>query len=318
MREETGGQVPDLPEQTQIQTMLADPNLREKVIEDMRTRGLAVQSPSLRLEVRGREGAHYALEQDDILRVFSVFGQVSEVAIKDSTALVTFADPTAAYFAQRTLNGKAIAGLGAVLAVSWQGRPLAPVQSQWTEVQPPAVTVMSPGEEGKEAGQKFTCRYDIQIQNDKDFQVARRLIGPKGCNMKRIVELCSRGSNCQGHDIVKLRLRGQGSGFKEGPSKAESDEPLHMCVSSRFQDKYQLACRHVQELIQQVYAQYADFCRSKGIRDLKISLRRSESISGRPVPRKDEVVALKENSLKQNEDRSRLQFDTSLQSKKTR
>lgn len=26
---------------------------------------------------------------------------------------------------------------------------------------------------------KFTCRYDIQIENDKEFQVAKRIIGPK-------------------------------------------------------------------------------------------------------------------------------------------
>jgi len=26
---------------------------------------------------------------------------------------------------------------------------------------------------------KFTCRYEIQIENDKDFQVARKIIGSK-------------------------------------------------------------------------------------------------------------------------------------------
>jgi hypothetical protein len=35
---------------------------------------------------------------------------------------------------------------------------------------------------------KLTCRYDIQIQNERDFQVARRIIGSKGSNMKRIIE----------------------------------------------------------------------------------------------------------------------------------
>ncbi len=35
---------------------------------------------------------------------------------------------------------------------------------------------------------KLTCRYDIQIQNERDFQVARRIIGSKGWNMKRIIE----------------------------------------------------------------------------------------------------------------------------------
>lgn len=35
---------------------------------------------------------------------------------------------------------------------------------------------------------KLTCRYDIQIENEREFQVARRIIGSKGCNMKRIIE----------------------------------------------------------------------------------------------------------------------------------
>lgn len=35
---------------------------------------------------------------------------------------------------------------------------------------------------------KLTCRYDIQIENEREFQVARRIIGPKGCNMKKIIE----------------------------------------------------------------------------------------------------------------------------------
>jgi len=39
---------------------------------------------------------------------------------------------------------------------------------------------------------KYTCRFDIQIPNDKEFQVARRLIGAKGCNMKKIIENCSK------------------------------------------------------------------------------------------------------------------------------
>ena len=44
------------------------------------------------------------------------------------------------------------------------------------------------------------------------------------------------------NDVVKLRLRGKGSGFKEGPKQEESKEPLHLCISSRFYDKYKMAC----------------------------------------------------------------------------
>ena len=38
-----------------------------------------------------------------------------------------------------------------------------------------------------QGARKYTCRFLIGIENDKDFQVARRLIGSKGSNMKRIV-----------------------------------------------------------------------------------------------------------------------------------
>jgi hypothetical protein len=69
---------------------------------------------------------------------------------------------------------------------------------------------------------KLTCRYEIQIENDKEFQVARRIIGSKGCNMKRVIECCNqpfKGDRTQQGELVKLRLRGRGSGFKEGPEK---------------------------------------------------------------------------------------------------
>jgi len=90
------------------------------------------------------------------------------------------------------------------------------------------------------ASAKFTCKYEVQIENEKDFQVARKIIGPKvkilwselglnvsskGCNMKKIIELCQGymkaldvGSQNQS-DLLKLRLRGKGSGFKEGPGQ---------------------------------------------------------------------------------------------------
>ncbi len=63
----------------------------------------------------------------------------------------------------------------------------------------------------------------------------------KGQNMKNIINNCSACyqnfeiiDNVDKQDIVKLRLRGQGSGYKEGPDKIESNEPLHLCVSSRY------------------------------------------------------------------------------------
>ena len=65
-------------------------------------------------------------------------------------------------------------------------------------------------------------------------------------------------------DVIKLRLRGQGSGFKEGPNNCESPEPLHLCVSSKYFEKYTEACRYVEKLLKDVYSEYNNFCRYRG------------------------------------------------------
>ena len=128
---------------------------------------------------------------------------------------------------------------------------------------------------------KFTCKYEIMMENDKDFQIARKLIGAKGCNMKRIVESCGYGDYNDYND-VKLRLRGQGSGFKEGPYNKESDEPLHLCVSSKYLDKYQYACELVEELLESVYEDYKKYCYRNGVNTLgKIYKKIEEGITSK-------------------------------------
>jgi hypothetical protein len=126
---------------------------------------------------------------------------------------------------------------------------------------------------------KYTCRFDIQIENDKDFQVSRRLIGAKGCNMKKVIEKCSYTNEGRYlEDSVKLRLRGKGSGFKEGPSNKESDEPLHLCISSKYFDKFKIACTLVQELILSVYEEYKKYC-EKSHRSLPtLSIKKIEGV----------------------------------------
>ena len=100
--------------------------------------------------------------------------------------------------------------------------------------------------------------------------------------MKRIVELCS--------DAVKLRLRGKGSGYKEGPYNRgiclinflESDEHLHLCISSRIPDKYKKACSLVQELIINVYEEFKRFCEKSGKQPTyNLNIIKEENVSSR-------------------------------------
>jgi len=77
--------------------------------------------------------------------------------------------------------------------------------------------------------------------------------------MKRIIEECSRGFDVNPYEVVKLRLRGKGSGFKEGPNQQESMDPLNLCISSKYKDKYDYACREMESLLLKVYDEYYYF-----------------------------------------------------------
>eukprot|EP00747_Dinoflagellata_sp_TGD_P167785 gnl/TRDRNA2_/TRDRNA2_192891_c0_seq1.p1 gnl/TRDRNA2_/TRDRNA2_192891_c0~~gnl/TRDRNA2_/TRDRNA2_192891_c0_seq1.p1 ORF type:complete len:606 (-),score=142.19 gnl/TRDRNA2_/TRDRNA2_192891_c0_seq1:37-1665(-) len=101
---------------------------------------------------------------------------------------------------------------------------------------------------------KYTCRFLIGIENDKEFQVVRRVIGAKGANMKKIVKATE----------AKLRLRGVGSGYFEGAGQRESAEPLQLCVSCTTSEGYRTAVRMVEELLEGVYTEYRQFCRENG------------------------------------------------------
>jgi hypothetical protein len=117
---------------------------------------------------------------------------------------------------------------------------------------------------------KYTCRFDIGIDNDKDFQVARRIIGSKGCNMKKIVDVSG----------AKLRLRGRGSGYLEGPSREESPEPLHLCVSCTSLDGYNAAVNAVTEILEGVYQEYRNFHANRRVKPDMSNLK----VVGREMP----------------------------------
>jgi len=119
-------------------------------------------------------------------------------------------------------------------------------------------------EKEKSMNEKYTCKFEIQIENDNEFQVCRKIIGSKGCNMKNIVDTCKINTMLNVNEPVKLRLRGKGSGYKEGPDHKESDESLHLCVSSKYQELYYLACRLVEDLMLNLYDEYRKFCEKKG------------------------------------------------------
>jgi hypothetical protein len=115
---------------------------------------------------------------------------------------------------------------------------------------------------------KFTCRYDVVIENEKNFQIAKKIIGSKGCNMKNIIENSLSEAGLRNHpnskEAIKLRLRGKGSGFLEGPDRKESDEMLHLCVSAKNLNVFNITCRHVETLLSKIYEEYVLYQKKNG------------------------------------------------------
>lgn len=114
---------------------------------------------------------------------------------------------------------------------------------------------------------KFTCKYNIMMTNKKGFHFAKKIIGSKGCNMKGIISAalsdCGLSQSFKNDNLVKLRLRGKGSGFKEGPDGKESNEGLQLCVSCKSNDLYKRTCGHVEILLEKILKSYITFMRNK-------------------------------------------------------
>jgi len=104
---------------------------------------------------------------------------------------------------------------------------------------------------------RYLCTFFVGIEDDAEFTVAKRIIGPRGRNMKYIAEE-SQGS--------KIRLRGRGSMFTERETGYESAEPLQINVSvvsrsphfcNAAQRGYKRAKDLVATLLTNIYDEYS-------------------------------------------------------------
>ena len=128
---------------------------------------------------------------------------------------------------------------------------------------------------------KYICKFYLQIEGEREFQIVKRIIGAKGSNLKRIIDYCSKGpGGVYVPDAIKLKLKGVGSGYRE--KEGDKKEPLHLCVISKYPDKYKKACSFVIELIINIYGEYKRFCERKGKKPISnLNIEKAEYISTR-------------------------------------
>lgn len=100
---------------------------------------------------------------------------------------------------------------------------------------------------------KYVSRYIVQIENEKNFPVTKMIIGNNGKLLRKILL-----ENCInfGDNTTKIRLRGRGSGYKEGPKNEESKDPMELCISSLNYISYCRCSMAIENLLLQIYSQY--------------------------------------------------------------
>ena len=119
---------------------------------------------------------------------------------------------------------------------------------------------------------KYVCNYFVQIENDDNFLVTKRIIGKNGCFLKKIIqEACIK----YGDFSTKIRLRGKGSGYLEHNGK-ESGEPLMLCVSSLNYPTYYNCCSLIEGLLRKVYNDYYEYSLKLVPEDLRHSMNKKQ------------------------------------------
>jgi len=121
--------------------------------------------------------------------------------------------------------------------------------------------------QGRKGLQKLLCRYNVCIEQDRAFNVVRKLLGDRGSHMKSIAE----------NTGAKIRIRGRGSGFLEGPDQKEaSNEPLMLCISAATREGFDSAVQDVESLLEYVHEQYREFCEGRSLPAPKLSVVQQE------------------------------------------
>jgi len=144
---------------------------------------------------------------------------------------------------------------------------LSNVNHQTSDLRPQTFTLKGQVGQGRKEQQKRLCRYNVGIEQDRAFNVVRKLLGDRGSHMKIIAA----------NTGAKLRIRGRGSGFCEGPDQKEaSDEPLMLCISAPTHAGFDSAVEDIESLLEYVHDQYRTFCKDRKLPVPRLSIVQDE------------------------------------------
>lgn len=166
-------------------------------------------------------------------------------------------DPASSYAASSTTTTGSWHGSGSDVAsssyASWDSKASGHHDDWWQSQGWSATRGTGASSRGNGRRGKWQCQFFLGIEEEEKFQVVSKVLGSHGKHVKAIAEKSK----------AKLRLRGRGSGFKEGLEKKESMDDLMLCVSAPDQYGYTTAVSMLWAHLEDIYKQYAEFFKTE-------------------------------------------------------
>lgn len=201
--------------------------------------------------------------------LMETFGPIISLTTSLNTALIVFASPTITSFAYNSIKNE----LNIISMLDTTENDSTPSEkceedsarlklkeiiskNEYREYTPRRSNYVFQTNSLRDYRLKYVARYVVQIENDKEFQVKTKLIGSNGINLRKIIaDNCIRFNDFS----TKIRLRGKGSGYREGATNEESEDPLELCISTLDYGSYMRCCLQIEMLLRFIYNQFFVF-----------------------------------------------------------
>ena len=199
--------------------------------------------------IRHRHLPEREFVEGDLWAMAGRFGQPISVHVKGGVGFLRYDNYISCYLAVATLNGLPLDDV-LRLSVGWCD------PEDISQLQQEVNTVGVFDGQSTPLARKHVARFEIYMESS-DFKIAKRIIGPRGNHMKKILNdaLPKKGAV---EEHAKIRLRGRGSGFLEGEEQAESDEVMNLCITSKDLAIFRALCEAVEKLLRKIAVDYKE------------------------------------------------------------
>ena len=247
---------------------LVDRNLKSKIKLYMQSQGLSLNAKMIEIKCN-----QSILSLIQIQLMCEVFGLIEKIETKEKSFLVTFVHSTDAMIAMNSFSDIKPEDLGCEFEAEW----FVPEEILRVFEIMPTPDVFVPINKKTTGNSKFEppeaikylARFPISMIDPEGFHLYEKLLGAKGCNFRKIVEICAKDFVIpeRPKDLIKLKIK--------------NGAELEIKLTSRYSSKFNTACGLLYELITVVFEEYKRYCEIQGINPSDLRVRKLEQIKGR-------------------------------------